>query len=237
MFQIFGRVIQLYVYINIGFSYLLFNYRLSKNIEYSPCVILHVSLWPNMPVFAKTVKHCWNQPAVGCFSEGGGTIITESVRRGSSGPQNTAAAPRTAAATPQHRHSWCTGNKPPRHGSLTQSPWGHLMAPFSKKLNHQHSCHQLEWGHSGRNFKHGLKGERCPLVPCTASAGDTGLVVPGAAEDLKGGSLKLDGGMLRNSPPTLYWAIPLFSFPRLCRLLLGLQDHNHKIIGLKWRCY
>ena len=30
-------------------------------------------------------------------------------------------------------------------------------------------------------------------MPCTASAGDTGLVVPGAAEDLKGGRLKLDG--------------------------------------------
>ena len=36
-------------------------------------------------------------------------------------------------------------------------------------------------------------------MPCTASAGDTGLVVPGA-EDLKGGRLKLDGGNAEKLP-------------------------------------
>ena len=37
-------------------------------------------------------------------------------------------------------------------------------------------------------------------MACTAPAGDTGLVVPGAAEDLKGGSLKLDGGNAEKLP-------------------------------------
>ena len=40
MFQIFGRVIQLYVYINIYFSYIPFNYGLLQNIASSLCAIL-----------------------------------------------------------------------------------------------------------------------------------------------------------------------------------------------------
>lgn len=111
-----------------------------------------------MPVFARTVKHCWNQPEVGCFSEGGGTIITESAHRGSSGPR---IQQQHQGQQQPHQSTGVVGSletRPPRQGSLTQSPWGHLMAPFSKKPNHQHPRHQLEWGHSGRNSKHRLKG-------------------------------------------------------------------------------
>ena len=53
-------------------------------------------------------------------------------------------------------------------------------------------------------------------MPCTASAGDTGLVVPGAAEDLKGGSLKLDGGNAEKLPshPLLNNSFVFVSSPR-----------------------